>query len=280
MTQEELDALMEEEVGKDESGDKEILEDVDEDIKELIEEGEEELKADETESSIESEEDNQQAEVEEFIEETEDMDETLTQEDSSDVELTDDKSAEHYRADAATTWPPPPPDDDHKVVNQLDDVARDSEKKAGEIFDKLEEINNIAYNIENSSKEQVEIIERNIDIFERLSSKFSDIESFSKALEDNKKALDRVNETIRNSQEMVDSVMMAMDTMQYQDIHRQKIERVINVMRTLAHYMHSLFDSPIDDKDRATTAVTISGDSSEVMSENDIEALLESFGKK
>lgn len=42
--------------------------------------------------------------------------------------------------------------------------------------------------------------------------------------------------------------MMAMDAMQYQDIHRQKIERVINVMRALSRYMSSLFEGKIDDK--------------------------------
>jgi hypothetical protein len=73
---------------------------------------------------------------------------------------------------------------------------------------------------------------------------------------------------------------MIMDIMQYQDIHRQKIERVIGVMRALSKYMNSLFDSDIDDQKRATTANHISGDSYEAVSEDDIEALLENLGKK
>ncbi len=33
---------------------------------------------------------------------------------------------------------PPPPTEEHKVVHQLDDVTRDSEVKATQIFDQLD----------------------------------------------------------------------------------------------------------------------------------------------
>ena len=72
-----------------------------------------------------------------------------------------------------------------------------------------------------------------------------------------------------------------MDMMQYQDIHRQKIERVINVMRALSKYMNSLFESNIDDKSRAPSAVHLEGDKADtLMSDDDIEALINSLGKK
>ena len=48
-------------------------------------------------------------------------------------------------------------------------------------------------------------------------------------------------------QDSGDSIMNVMGIMQYQDIHRQKIERVINVMRSLANYINFLFESKIDD---------------------------------
>jgi chemotaxis regulatin CheY-phosphate phosphatase CheZ len=76
--------------------------------------------------------------------------------------------------------------------------------------------------------------------------------------------------------------MNIMDIMQYQDIHRQKIERVINVMRALSTYMNHLFSGKIDDAKRVSSAVHIHGDTSteDIVSSDDIEALLASFGQK
>ena len=76
--------------------------------------------------------------------------------------------------------------------------------------------------------------------------------------------------------------MNIMDIMQYQDIQRQKIERVINVMPALTTYMNHLFAGKIDDAKRVTSAVHIHGDTTteDVVSSDDIEALLASFGKK
>ena len=76
--------------------------------------------------------------------------------------------------------------------------------------------------------------------------------------------------------------MSAMDVMQYQDIHRQKIERVINIMRALSNYMNKLFEGKIDDDKRVGSAKHIHGDdttSKEVVDEDDIEALIAAFGK-
>lgn len=90
-----------------------------------------------------------------------------------------------------------------------------------------------------------------------------------------------MKEIVGNLQSGQDEVMMAMDAMQYQDIHRQKIERVINVMRALSRYMSSLFEGKIDDKKRVSSAVHIEGDSTaDVVSNDDIEALIASLGQK
>ena len=195
-------------------------------------------------------------------------------------DLDENQQETHFRVDAESSWPPPPPTADHQVVNQLDDVTKDSEVKATEIFDKLENINNITMNIENASTEQIALLENNIDIFDRLSTKFSNIESFKIALEENKVALVKTQEIISEAQAASDEVMMTMDVMQYQDIHRQKIERVINVMRALSQYMSSLFDSNVSDGDRVGSAIHIDGDGTqEVVNEDDIEALIASFGK-
>jgi len=211
--------------------------------------------------------------------------EELTEEKSADEivdehALGDDKQETHFRVDVTSSWPPPPPTADHQVVNQLDGVTKDSEVKATEIFDKLEIINEITMNIENVATEQMDLLKNNIDIFERLSAKFTHIESFKTALEENKTALEKSQEVLNDAKTASDEVMMTMDIMQYQDIHRQKIERVINVMRTLSQYMNSLFDSHVDDSERVGSAIHIDGDGTqEVVNEDDIEALIASFGK-
>ncbi|ECP7632485.1 protein phosphatase CheZ, partial [Campylobacter jejuni] len=105
--------------------------------------------------------------------------------------------------------------------------------------------------------------------------------SFNEALQLNSKVKKTSQEIIDKLQCGQDEVMMAMDAMQYQDIHRQKIERVINVMRALSRYMSSLFEGRIDDKKRVSSAVHIEGDSTtDIVSNDDIEALIASLGQK
>jgi len=91
-----------------------------------------------------------------------------------------------------------------------------------------------------------------------------------------------MDELIESAQNANDQTMVAMDIMQYQDIHRQKIERVINVMRALSGYMNSLFEGKIADEKRVSSAVHIQGDTSteDVVDEEDIEALIAAFGAK
>lgn len=188
----------------------------------------------------------------------------------------------HYRVSADSAWPPPPPTDDHKVVNQLDDVTKDSEQKATEMFDKLESISSMLGDIESKIGEATSKIDEQKALMTKLSDSFPKIVAFKKGMED----LDEISEMFAGIGESAinaqDEVMMAMDMMQYQDIHRQKIERVINVMRALSKYMNSLFEGRIEDSKRVASATHIHGDVSteEVVSEDDIEALIASLGKK
>ena len=189
---------------------------------------------------------------------------------------------ENYRVSAEGAWPPPPPTDDHKMVHQLDDVTKDSEEKATQMFDKLDAINNFSMDAENGLNEIISGIEANIEIFTKLHEKFPNIAAFSEALEKNNALKSSAETTLDNVRMAEDEIMMAMDMMQYQDIHRQKIERVINVMRALSKYMSSLFEGKIDDEKRVASAVHIAGDThtENLVSNDDIEALIESLGKK
>ncbi len=175
---------------------------------------------------------------------------------------------------------PLPATDENKMVHQLDDVTKESEEKASEIFDIIETISNELMEKEGSLNVILEVLNANIVLFEKLNEKFPDVESFQTQLVENKKAVEVANETVEVLQNSGDSIMNVMDIMQYQDIHRQKIERVINVMRALSKYMSTLFEGKIDDEKRVASATHIAGDThNDIASTEDIEALLEQFGK-
>ncbi|MDD3325063.1 MAG: chemotaxis protein [Sulfurospirillaceae bacterium] len=247
MTQEELDALM--------AGDLDDFEDSQEETAES--------KSDES--------------ADEQQEENSDLnDENISQEKESSGDTN------RYKASADLSWPPPPPTEDHKMVRQLDDVTKDSEIKATQIFDKLEIINNFMVDTETNAKDIIILIKSNISLFETLVTKFPSIGQFQNALDENRQMQEKIEDLVSNAQMAEDEIMMIMDMMQYQDIHRQKIERVINVMRALSKYMSALFEGTKDDLKRVGSAVHIHGDVSteEVVSNEDIEVLIAALGKK
>ncbi len=175
---------------------------------------------------------------------------------------------------------PLPATDENKMVHQLDDVTKESEEKASEIFDIIENISNDLMDKEETLNDVVKALNANLDLFDTLSAKFPDIETFKTQHKINEEALEKVNEVLESLQNSGDAIMSVMDIMQYQDIHRQKIERVVNVMRSLSRYMSTLFEGKIDDEKRVSSAKHIEGDTgTDVASTDDIEALLEQFGQ-
>ncbi len=266
MTQEELETLMDD-------SELELLSDVDDGVASVEEEL---IEAPSVESSS--------LEEPEMI--PEESDDSSGLDDESTLEIIDDEGALEQEDDTqeidldqvSDAVMAPPADDEHRVVDQLDDVTRESEEKASEVFDKLDEMASISSHITTYGEEQATLIQKNIEIFEKLSLKFTDIETFSIALEENKRLLEQSQVVIEASQKIDGIVAETMNIMQYQDIHRQKIERVVNVMRALSNYMQSLFNSSMDDAKRSTTAVTI--DSSDGVNEEELEALIDSFSKK
>ena len=174
---------------------------------------------------------------------------------------------------------PFPATNENKMVHQLDDVTKESEEKATEIFDIIENISNELMEKEESVQSAMEVFNANIELFTTLTTKFPEVEAFQTSLEHNKEALTVLTETVEVLQGSGDEIMNVMDIMQYQDIHRQKIERVINVMRALSRYMNTLFEGKVDDDKRVASAVHIAGDThNDLASTDDIEALLAQFG--
>ncbi|MDE5591608.1 MAG: chemotaxis protein [Helicobacter sp.] len=249
MTQEELDALLNSDITIDES----------EKSEDEQEKGE---NADEN-SELIKEEENQET-----------SDEDLQK-------IGENLSAENYKIDHESHWPPPPPTSEHKVVRQLDDVTRDSEVKATEIFDKLETISNIVMDLEDALSEFEKFVNSQEEIFQKLHDHFPNFNTFTQKLQETSHIKEVLSKVKEYNQNMSDVSLEAMDIMQYQDIHRQKIERVVNVMRSLSRYMSSLFEGNIDDNKRVGSAVYIQGDDAEnALNEDDIEALISSLNDK
>jgi chemotaxis regulatin CheY-phosphate phosphatase CheZ len=176
---------------------------------------------------------------------------------------------------------PFPATNENRMVHQLDDVTKESEEKATEIFDIIDGVSATLMDKEENLNKVLEVLNANVELFSKLSTKFPDIEIFKTSLETNKNSIDELNDVIEALQTSGDDIMNVMDIMQYQDIHRQKIERVINVMRALSKYMNKLFEGKIEDEKRVSSAKHIAGDThNDVASTDDIEALLEQFGQK
>ncbi|GAA6972066.1 protein phosphatase CheZ [Helicobacter pylori] len=192
-----------------------------------------------------------------------------------------EEDAEKYGKIIPNEWPPPPPTEEHKVVHQLDDVTRDSEVKATQIFDQLDLIGTSAEKIAKMVKKIQEPLQKHQEIFDNLHGHFPNIESFKTVLNEQQEILNALKSIEEEAVNCSDSSMQAMDIMQFQDIHRQKIERVVNVMRALSQYMNSLFEGKIDDSKRVSSATYITGDDDkDLASADDIEALIASFGAK
>jgi chemotaxis regulatin CheY-phosphate phosphatase CheZ len=147
--------------------------------------------------------------------------------------------------------------DDEKVINQLDEVTQDSEQKAKEVLEQLEALSENLTTIQKKSK--------------NLETKLSKSD-----LDDKSNYIKLIKEIENISNSASDEALSIVANMQYQDLHRQKIERVINTIRALTRYINNLFESNISDQDRVSSASYIKGDKDkrDVVSNEEIEQLL------
>lgn len=89
-----------------------------------------------------------------------------------------------------------------------------------------------------------------------------------------------LNNTKEINGEIRNIIFEIMSVMQYQDIHRQRIERVINTMRTISQVMSHTLDSVSGTF--APSAKHIAGDSDTVdlVDDDELEALIAQMAKK
>ncbi|MBT5492259.1 chemotaxis protein [bacterium] len=159
-----------------------------------------------------------------------------------------------------------------KIVSQLDKVTKDTEKKATEVFDIMSSVSENAFWAKENINEVDELLKEVTEEIGKIDvpAIHEKLEKINNSISDSKEILNHVN----------DILIEAMSLMQYQDINRQKIERVINVMRALIKYLNILFEGSQSDKERTSSATMIIGDSDldlEMQSTDDIDKLIDIF---
>ena len=173
---------------------------------------------------------------------------------------------------------PAPAQSDTKVVSQLTQVANDSEEKVSKIFDVLSLALDNNGIIRNNFKECEKSLSSQALLLSNLSQKFPNIKVFSEHLEN----INKISSSIKNLNNVLsdedNSIFQAMELMQFNDINRQKIERVMFVIRKLSLYLNNLFE---DDGDPQFTPVAkhIHGDTNNDLAGDDLDKLIEEFSK-
>ena len=171
---------------------------------------------------------------------------------------------------------PLPVEKDTKVVSQLNQVANDSEEKVSQIFDVLSLTLDNNNELRNSIKSMESFIASQTSLLESLNNKFPNIEVFEEHLNNIKTVSTTLNNLKQQSSTEDAQIFQAMELMQFNDINRQKIERVMSVIRKLSMYLNNLFE---DDGSANNVAVAkhIHGDHSTDLAGDDLEKLITEF---
>ena len=171
---------------------------------------------------------------------------------------------------------PLPVEKDTKVVSQLNQVANDSEEKVSQIFDVLSLTLDNNTELRNSLKSIELFISSQTSLLESLNTKFPNIDVFTEHL-NNVKSVSITLDSLKQQANAEDAqIFQAMELMQFNDINRQKIERVMAVIRKLSMYLNNLFE---DDGTASNVAVAkhIHGDHSSDLAGDDLDKLIAEF---
>ncbi len=171
---------------------------------------------------------------------------------------------------------PFPAEQDTKVVNQLSQVANDSEEKVSQIFDVLSLTLDNNNELRSSLKDIESFISAQSSLLISLNNKFPNIKIFDEHLLN----ANKISNVLKNSKDLINSedsqIFQAMELMQFNDINRQKIERVMSVIRKLSLYLNNLFEDDGTSKDVAV-AKHIHGDATNDLIGDDLDKLIAEF---
>ena len=172
-----------------------------------------------------------------------------------------------------------PAEKDTKVVNQLSQVANDSEEKVSQIFDVLSSTLDNNNEFRNYIKDFEVFIKAQSELLISLNNKFPNIKVFDEHLTN----ANKVTNSLKDLKNLVNSgdseIFQAMELMQFNDINRQKIERVMSVIRKLSLYLNNLFEDNTPTKD-VVVARHIHGDATDDLIGEDLDKLIAEFSNQ
>lgn len=173
---------------------------------------------------------------------------------------------------------PLPVEKSNKVVNQLHQVAKDGEEQASKIFDVLSFLLDENNGVQKNAKVLDDFVTKQIILLDTLTNKFPHIELFATHLVAAQSVANAAKEIKSKVDDENNHLFEAMELMQFHDINRQKIERVMAVIKRLANYLNNLFEDETGMPD-IKIAKHIHGDhNSDLVGNNDLEALIAEFG--
>lgn len=203
----------------------------------------------------------------------------------SDYEINNSKKSLRSEDDIVKDWTsskieegvfPLPAEKDTKVVNQLSQVANDSEEKVSQIFDVLSLTLDNNNELRNKLKTFESFLSSQVNLLSSLNNKFPNIKVFDEHLNSAK----TINSSLVTLKEILNDednhIFQAMELMQFNDINRQKIERVMSVIRKLSLYLNNLFEDDGLSKDIAV-AKHIHGDDTNDLIGEDLDKLIAEF---
>lgn len=168
------------------------------------------------------------------------------------------------------------PQEDHRVVDKLDEITRESEEKVNQLFEllenavsKIDAMDAELKKIKPYLDEHKKFMDVFISAFPKASVK-SNYEYFSNVL----KIFDEIQLT---HEELKNYIFDSMDLLQFQDITRQKIEKVISVIQALHEYLNNWFAS--GKTVRARVAKTIVDESQKEHIDQEVDNIINSFQK-
>ncbi|SDB94756.1 hypothetical protein SAMN05660835_00006 [Desulfurella multipotens] len=168
------------------------------------------------------------------------------------------------------------PQEDHRVVDKLDEITRESEEKVNQLFELLE---NAVSRIDAMDAE-LKKIKPYLDEHKKFMDLF--ISAFPKAaVKQNYEYFANVlkifDEIQATHEELKNYIFDSMDLLQFQDITRQKIEKVISVIQALHEYLNNWFSS--GKKVRARVAKTIVDESKKDQIDKEVDDIVKRFQK-
>lgn len=171
---------------------------------------------------------------------------------------------------------PLPAEKDTKVVNQLTQVANDSEEKVSQIFDVLSLTLDNNNELRRFLKDYEKFLNSQSALLLSLNNKFPNIKVFDEHLSSVKLISNSLSGLKDLLQAEDNQIFQAMELMQFNDINRQKIERVMSVIRKLSLYLNNLFEDDSGAKDIAV-ARHIHGDDTDDLIGDDLDKLIAEF---